>query len=311
MAISETAMAVEPSGQILGATVRGVDLSTPVSDADFAAILLALGRHGVLRFPAQRLEAAHLRDFSQRFGRIQATLTGRHPEPGMAEVGILSNVVENGEPIGITDAGQDWHTDMSYNPTIGFLNVLYAVKVPRRDGQVLGATAFVDTRAAYDDLAPELKDRLRGATATHDFDKFWEKMRLRPGSYRAPMTEEQRRRRPPSVHPVFLVHPISGRTVLYCNPGYAIRINELPLDESDRVLEALFAHQLQPRYQYLHRWTEGDVLVWDHIGTLHNAIADYRADEHRLMKRCQVMADRIFDPAFLRSALAAGGVAAA
>jgi taurine dioxygenase len=310
MAISGTTMAVEPSGEILGATVRGVDLSEPLGDAEFAQILLALGRHGVLRFPAQRLEAVNLRDFSLRFGRIQATLSGRHHEPGMAEVGILSNVIENGEPIGITDAGQDWHTDMSYNETIGFLNVLYAVKVPRRDGRVLGATAFVNTQAAYEDLSPELKERLRGMTATHDFNKFWEKMRTRPGSYRAPMTPEQRRRRPPSVHPVFLTHPITGRTVLYCNPGYAIRINELPEAESDRVLEALFAHQLQDRHQYLHTWTEGDVLVWDHIGTLHNAIADYRADEHRLMKRCQVMADRIFDPGFLGSALAAGGVAA-
>jgi taurine dioxygenase len=297
-------IAFEPTGGILGATVRGVDLSRPLSDGDFAEILLGLGTHGVLRFPAQRLEAVHLRDFAQRFGLIQATLTGRHHEPGMAEVGILSNVIENGEPIGITDAGQDWHTDMSYNPTIGFLNVLYAVKVPRRDGQVLGATAFVNTRAAYDDLSAELKTRLRDATATHDFNKFWENMRRRPGSYRAPMTEEQRRRRPPSTHPVFLTHPISGRTVLYCNPGYAIRINELDEAESDRVLAELFAHQLQERYLYTHRWTEGDVLVWDHIGTLHNAIADYRPDEHRLMKRCQVMADRIFDPEFLRAALA-------
>ncbi len=151
----------------------------------------------------------------------------------MPEVGILSNIIENGEPIGITDAGQDWHTDMSYNETIGFLNVLYAVKVPRRDGQVLGATAFVNTQAAYEDLAPEVKARLRDATATHDFNKFWENMRVRPGSLRAPLSEEQRRRRPPSVHPVFLTHPITGRTVLYCNPGYAIRINELDEAESD------------------------------------------------------------------------------
>jgi taurine dioxygenase len=297
--------AIEPTGQILGATVSGIDLSTPLSDRDFATILLALGRHGVLRFSAQRLEAAALRDFSRRFGRIQATLTGRHHEPGMPEVGILSNIIENGEAIGITDAGQDWHTDMSYNETIGFLNVLYAVEVPRRDGQVLGATAFVNTQAAYEDLAPEVKARLRDATATHDFNKFWENMRVRPGSLRAPLSEEQRRRRPPSVHPVFLTHPITGRTVLYCNPGYAIRINELDLAESGSVLAMLFAHQLQPKYQYVHRWTEGDVLVWDHIGTLHNAIADYRPDEHRLMKRCQVMADRIFEPAFVREALSA------
>jgi alpha-ketoglutarate-dependent taurine dioxygenase len=93
--------------------------------------------------------------------------------------------------------------------------------------------------------------------------------------------------------------------VLYCNPGYAIRINELDETESDRVLEMLFAHQLQPKHQYMHQWTEGDVLMWDHIGTLHNAIADYRPDEHRLMKRCQVMADRVFDPGFLREALSA------
>jgi taurine dioxygenase len=303
--------AVEPSGQVLGATIRGMDLAKPLSDADFATILLSLGRHGVLRFPDQQLEAVQLRDFSRRFGVIQATLTGRHHEPGMPEVGYLSNIIENGEPIGITDAGQDWHTDMSYNETIGFLNVLYAVKVPRRDGRVLGDTMFVNTQAAYDDLAPELKTRLDGMTATHDFNKFWEKMRVRPGSLRAPLSAEQRRRRPPSVHPLFLRHPITGRPVLYCNPGYAIRINELDEAESDRVLETLFAHQLQPKYQFTHHWTENDVLVWDHIGTLHNAIPDYHADEHRLMKRCQVMADRIFDPAFLQVALSSSSPAIA
>jgi taurine dioxygenase len=294
---------IEPSGEILGATVRGIDLAKPLSDGDFATILVALGRHGVLRFPGQRLEAADLRDFSRRFGGIQAMLSGFH-EPEMPEVGILSNVVENGRPIGLADAGQDWHTDMSYNATIGFLNVLFAVKVPRRNGRVLGATAFVNTHTAYDDLSPDLKERLRDATATHDFNKFWENMRSRPGSTRAPLSEARRRERPPSVHPIFLTHPITGRTVLYCNPGYAIRINELDEAESERVLNALFEHQLQPKYQYVHRWTEGDVLVWDHIGTLHQAIADYGPDEHRLMKRCQVMADRIFDPAFLRAALA-------
>src|SRR6478609_1526952 len=117
---------------------------------------------------------------------------------------ILSNIVENGRPIGLADAGQDWHTDMSYNRTIGFLNVLYAVKVPRRNGQVLGATAFADMGAAYDDLPPELKSRLQDATATHDFNKFWEMMRTRSGSERAPLMHEQRQQRPASVHPLFV-----------------------------------------------------------------------------------------------------------
>jgi taurine dioxygenase len=70
-------------------------------------------------------------------------------------------------------------------------------------------------------------------------------------------------------------------------------------------LQQLFEHQLQPKYIYTHTWSEHDVLMWDHIGTLHNAIPDYAADEPRLMMRCQVMADRVFDPAFVRNALQA------
>jgi taurine dioxygenase len=123
-------------------------------------------------------------------------------------------------------------------------------------------------------------------------------MRTRPGSARDPLTDQQRKQRPASVHPVFMVHPISGRTVLYCNPGYAIRINELAPAESDAVLQQLFDHQLQTEFRYVHTWSEGDLLMWDHIRTIHMAVADYGPHEYRLMKRCQVMADRVFDETF-------------
>jgi len=294
---------IQPTGQILGARITDIDLARPLSSADFAAVFAALAQHGVLCFPDQQLDAAALRDFSKRFGRIQTSVTGKFHHPVVPEVGYLSNIIENGEPIGLADAGQDWHTDMTYNATVGFTNVLYAVKVPCRNGKPLGATQFANMRAAYDDLDPVLKKRLEGMTATHDFNKFWEAMRQRPGSTRPALTEEQRLKRPPSVHPVFLDHPITGAKVLYCNPGYAIRINELPEAESDEVLEKLFEHQLQPKYQYEHIWNERDVLMWDHIGTLHNAIPDYGPDEPRLMMRCQVMADRVFDPDFVRASL--------
>jgi taurine dioxygenase len=297
---------IQPTGRILGARVTGVDLARSLSDDDFAAIFAALGREGVLCFPGQRLEAAALRDFASRFGRIQTSVTGKYHHPTVPEVGFLSNIIENGEPLGLADAGQDWHTDMTYNATAGFANVLYAVKVPRRDGKPLGATQFANMHAAYDDLDPVLKKKLAGMTATHDFNKFWESMRTRPGSTRPPLTEAQRKSRPPSVHPIFLTHPITGRTVLYCNPGYAVRINELPEEESERVLQRLFDYQLQPKYQYEHVWSEGDVLMWDHIGTLHNAIPDYTADEPRLMMRCQVMADRVFDREFVEASLRRG-----
>jgi taurine dioxygenase len=298
-------MQIIPNQGTLGARVEGVDLAQPLDQADFAGVLQALGAHGVLHFPKQQLDALSLKAFSERFGSLQGSPTGTYCEPGVPEVMLLSNIVENGKPIGLADAGQDWHTDMSYNALIGFINVLYAIEIPRRGGKPLGNTVSADMHAAYDDLAPALKSRLENATATHDFNKFWEEMRRRPGSTRPALTAEQRADRPPSVHPVFLTHPISGRKVLYCNPGYTIRINELSEADSDAVLAELFAHQLQPKYQYAHVWTEHDVLVWDHIGTLHNAIPDYTADEHRLIKRCQVMADRVFDPAFLKSAMMA------
>lgn len=296
-------MKISPNSGTLGAKVEGIDLSKPLSAENFSGILRALGTHGVLCFPAQALDARSLKSFSERFGSLQGSPTGDYCEPGVPEVMLLSNIIENGKPIGLADAGQDWHTDMSYNALIGFINVLWALKVPRRNGQPLGNTVFADMHAAYDDLSPSLKARLKDATATHDFNKFWEEMRRRPGSTRPALTPEQRAKRPPSVHPVFLTHPITGRKVLYANPGYTIRINEMSEAESDAVLEELFEHQLQPKYQYTHRWTEGDVLVWDHIGTLHNAIPDYTADEHRLIKRCQVMADRVFDPAFMQQAM--------
>ena len=94
--------------------------------------------------------------------------------------------------------------------------------------------------------------------------------------------------------PVFLTHPLTGRKVLYANPGYSMRINELPEKESDETLAFLFEHQLRPEYRYTFRWTEGDVLMWEDIGTIHSAVADYGPDEHRLIKRCQVMASRYF-----------------
>jgi alpha-ketoglutarate-dependent taurine dioxygenase len=284
---------VEPLGHSLGARLHGLDLSQPLSDGDFIAVLKALGDHGYLCFPGQTITPAHLKAFSARFGMLEVNVAGMYQEPGIAEVMTLSNIIENGKPIGIADAGQGWHTDMSYSSMIAFVNVLYGIKVPVRDGEPLGGTSFCDMYAAYDTLPEAMKQRLEGLTATHDFNKFWEMMRQEKGSTRPPLTPEQRAKKPPVVHPVVLIHPISGRKVLYANPGYTVRINELDEKESDDLLAFLFAHQIQPEFQATHRWTAGDVLMWDNICTIHNAIADYRADEHRLIKRCQVMADTI------------------
>ena len=288
-------MKLTPAGQTLGATVEGLDLANGLSNTELETVMQALGQYGVLRFPQQTLTAAQLKAFSAQLGDLEINVASAFQEPGLPEVMVLSNMVENGKPIGLSDAGQDWHTDMSYSRQIAFANVLHAIRIPRRDGRPLGSTSFCNMHAAYDDLTDDLKTRLDGKTVLHDFAKFWDRMRLRDGSQRKPLTEAQRGAKPPVSHPIFLTHPLTGRKVLYANPGYSMRINELPAAESDELLEFLFAHQTQPKYQYTFEWTEGDVLLWEDFGTIHNAVADYAPDEPRLIKRCQVMATRFFN----------------
>jgi taurine dioxygenase len=295
---------IEPTGAVLGATITGIDLARPIPEPVFGRILLALGEHGVLRFPGQHLDIGEVKRFSELFGEIQGNpIRETDSSQAYPEVGILSNVKQNGAYIGSPDAGQDWHTDMSYRETIGFVNVLYGIRIPRREGKPLGGTEFANMHAAYDALPADIKTRLDGMTVTHNFEKFWEHMRQHKASGRPAMTDEQRRRRPHVVHPVFLTHPITGRKTLYCNEGYAIRINQLSAAESEAMLDYLFRHQLDMRFRYKHDWNENDLLIWDHLGTIHRAIADYGPDEIRLMRRCQVMATKVFDADFLRPAL--------
>lgn len=283
------------SGHSLGCTIEGLDLSRPLVDDQQEMILGAFGRYGVIRFPDQSLTAAQQKSFAGRFGSLEINVAaGHYTVPGHREVMVLSNIVENGRAIGLADAGQDWHTDMSYSATIAFLNVLHAIEVPMRNGIPLGSTEFLDMCAAWDDLPGDIACRVEGLTATHDFDKFWQEMLKRPGTQRRPLTEEQRRQKPPVSHPIAMRHPISGRTALYCNVGYVTRIDGLPEAESRELLDFLFAHQLQAKYKYTHHWAVGDVLAWDNIWTMHNAIADYGPTERRHMRRCQVMADRVF-----------------
>jgi taurine dioxygenase len=285
-------MDIYSSGKALGASIEGMDLAQPISDGDFKQILRALGEHGVLCFPEQRLATAEFARFGRMFGELEINVANQFHEPGFPEVMVLSNMTENGKPIGLGDAGQGWHTDMSYSKEIALANVLYAIKVPARDGRPLGDTQFRNMHAAYEDLPGEIKSRLEGRTATHDFAKFWDMMRARPGSQRAALTAEQRAKKPPVSQPIFRTHPITGRTVLYCNPGYATRIDGIPEAESAELLEYLFKHQQQGKYFYAHAWAQGDVLMWDNVGTVHNAVANYGPDEPRYMRRVQVMATK-------------------
>lgn len=283
-------MQISPSSQSLGARIDGIDLAQPLSNVDRRAILRALGAHGVLCFPRQTMNVDELSAFGSRFGELEINVANAYHEPDHPEMMILSNMKQGGKQIGANDAGQGWHTDMSYSKDIALANILHAQHVPHRHGKPLGETQFRNMHAAYDDLPEALKQKLQGRSATHDFAKFWDMMVAKPGSTRKPLTPEQRAKKPPVSQPLFRRHPLTGRTVLYANPGYTMFIDGMDEQESGEILDFLFRHQERAEYLHAHQWTVGDVLMWDNIGTVHNAVGDYTPEEPRYMRRVQVMA---------------------
>ena len=288
-------MKLIPSKQSLGAKVLDLDLSQKINTTQLNQLIQWLGEYGVLTFPKQEVTPQQLKDFAIHFGELEINVAKIAQDPKIPEMMTLSNMVDNGKPLGLSDAGQDWHTDMSYSRQIAFANILYGIKIPMRDGKSLGNTEFCNMHAAYNALPKEIAQELEGKTITHDFNKFWEKMRREKGSTRPPLTPEQLQAKPPVSHPAIMVHPITGKKVLYANPGYSIRINELDQKASDELLEYLFAHQLQAEFRYAFEWEEKSVLMWDNMGTIHNAVADYAPHEHRYIQRFQVAANRFFN----------------
>jgi len=284
-------MRIIPTPHSLGARIEQIDLNEPLSDSDFRVLLRALGEYGVLWFPNQDLTPDTQAAFGRRFGEpeINVAAAAFH-EPGHLEMMILSNMRQDGRPLGLHDAGQDWHTDMSYSNDIALANILHARQIPMRHGKPLGETQFRDMHLAYEELPDSLKTQLAGRTATHDFNKYWELALQRPGTGRKPLTEKQRREKPPVSQPIFRTHPITGRKVLYANPGYTVSIDGMERTESDAILDFLFRHQTRADFFHAHQWAVGDVLMWDNIGTVHNAVADYTFDEPRYMRRLQIMA---------------------
>ena len=296
-------LSIEPTGTHMGATVRGLDLSKPLSMAVIGEILDAMGRYGLLRFPDQNLDAAQHKAFASYFGHPPA-IRGRlaiFTAPGVPEINILSNIKENGQPSGATDAGVIWHTDMVHNETPGFANVLYALKVPRRDGRRLGGTEFYNLKAAYEDLPADVKDKLKEACGVYTGENYTSVERTPFPEYGT--NSHKTHKKEPVRHPLIMTHPISGEKVLYCDPGHVDYIDGLPPGERDEMLQYLLKHIMQPKFHYVFDWTEGDVMMWDNLSTVHHAVLDFGPDEHRLIWRCQIEGDKVFNQNFVSQAL--------
>ena len=273
----------------IGASISGLDLSEPVDDTTFSAIEDALNQHAVIVIRDNLLTAPQLAAFSHRFGSPQINVREEARNADTPEIFWISNIAENGKPVGSHDAGRYWHSDLCYLEAPSKLTLLNAIEVPARDGQVFGDTQFASATAAYDALPGAMKTRLDGLAAANGYRYMWNKKAnefgLRPVLSEA---ELEARFPPDALHPIVRTHPVTGRKCLYVCEGYTHEVLGLPQDESDALLQELFDHLANPAFHYRHQWRVGDLLMWDNCAVQHKATNDYDLPLRRLMQRCTI-----------------------
>jgi len=273
---------VRPSGQALGADVEGVDLSKRLDDATVAAITDAWSTHLVLRFRGQTLSDLDLERFSGRLGPLdKAPLysKGVRVNVGSDFVTVISNVIQDGKPIGdLGDGEAMWHTDMSYNPVPPMASALYSLEIP----PVGGATGFCNMYLAYETLPPDLQARARGLRCVHDAST--NSVGVRRGDY-AEVTDV--RQAPGARHPLVITHPVTGRDCLFLGRRRNAYLVGLEVEESERLLDALWAHCDRPELHWYQEWRVGDLILWDNRCTMHRRDA-FDPMSRRIMHRTQI-----------------------
>jgi taurine dioxygenase len=185
---------------------------------------------------------------------------------GYPEILVVSNIVENGKPIGLGDAGQYWHSDLSYKERPSLGSLLHAQELPAEGGDTL----FANMHLAWDTLPQALRHAVDGRFAEHTYLAKYEALRER-SSWRPKLSEAQLAEVKPVVHPVVRTHPETGRRALFVSEHFTTRIVGLPQDESDALLQELFAHSTRPEHIYRHRWMPHDLVFWDNRSLMHLA----------------------------------------
>jgi taurine dioxygenase len=270
-----------PTGSALGAEVSGLDLKT-ISDAEFVALHRAWLDHLVLLLRGQQLSDDDLIAFSRRFGALDwapVQETGRRFVEGYPEIYVVSNVIENGVPIGSLGAGEAvWHTDMSYLEDPPKASILYAIEIPPAGGN----TYFCNMYRAYELLPETLKQRVAGLTLKHDGT-------YNSGGYvRQGVTPADDPTMSPGVyHPVVCTHPETGRKMLYLGRRRNAYIGGLPLAESEELLDELWSYAGLEDASWTNEWRSGDVVLWDNRCTMHRR-DPFAPDTRRILHRTQV-----------------------
>jgi taurine dioxygenase len=296
--IEKQSVRVRSTGGALAADIEGVDLSAPLDAGTLAAINEAWGEHLVLRFRGQKLSDDDLMRFSRYFGELdwapvaaaRVKLPGEEryveiaPE-GRQYVMVISNVIENGQPIGQLGAYEAiWHTDMSYIDEPPSASALYALEVPPSGGD----TGFCNMYLAHDTLPADLRRQIEGRLCRHDASRN-SAGELRRGFVDAPDPTQT----VGAEHPIIRTHPVTGRKALFLGRRRNAYIVGLTLDESETLLDALWAHCTKPEFTWYQQWRAGDLILWDNRCVMHRRDA-FDPTSRRVMHRTQIKGDRPF-----------------
>jgi taurine dioxygenase len=270
---------IRPLTKHIGAELRGIDLRQPLDEASQKAIYKAWLDHLVIVFPDQKLEQEDLLRVSSYFGEIGALR--RPPKffpPGfnrlLPNIMLISNIRENGEPIGaLPDGEMMFHHDMIHAPIPHNGTFLYSVEIPTHGGNTLFASGY----AAFDTLDPALRAKLEGKSALHLYN--YGSTKKGDGHGTEAFGE--------SKHPLFRTHEETKRKAIYVNRLMTTGIEGMSEEESQPLLDAVFDHAEKPEFVYEHVWSVGDLLLWDNRCSSH-ARTDFPADQRRLMLRTTI-----------------------
>ncbi len=266
-------------GPYIGAQVSDVDLSRPLSDAQFEQLYHGLLRHQVLFLRNQVITPEQQRALAIRFGDLHIHPVYPHAE-GVDEIIVLDTHQDN------PPDNDNWHTDVTFIETPPAIAILASKLLPESGGDTLWSTGI----AAYEALSEPFKQLLSGLQAEHDFKKSFQEYKYRKTEEEHQRWQQAVAKHPPVQHPVIRTHPVSGRKALFVNEGFTTRLLGLSEKESEALLNFLFWHTAKPEFQVRWRWQPNDVAIWDNRVTQHYANADYYP-ARRVMHRATVLGD--------------------
>lgn len=290
---------ITPNSSPLGHAITGVDLRN-LDDETFAAIDAAYKKYGVVVVKGQSLTPEEQIAFSSRFGPLDRFALDRFNKKENPEIFIVSNLLDKGKPIGMEDAGRYWHSDMWYVDAPPRGSHLYALEVPHNDqGEPLGDTYFASTAYAYRTLPEALRKRVENLEAVFSLRKYAQHVghteeKAKDNVYlKEVLTAEQSIIDREITHKLVRVHPITGEKCLYVVQGVIREVLGLSQAESDELIEQLTQHVTRPEAVYRHRWSVGDIVLWDNYSAVHRATGDFALPQRRLMHRTTLGAPKV------------------